>query len=95
MSLSELLGDLAGLISLATTDAPDEYPDWLPTTYDIHKSEIQTLWTRVRPHLRNNEEEERVQRQLEAMFGAFEAGNKELGRKIAWDLWNLPITSLK
>jgi len=96
MSLRKLLEDLSGSITLATTYPPDEYPEYLSLTYEIHKADIQELWEQVRSRLKRDFDKiDGVDRQLTAMFAAFEMGNKKLGRKIAWDLWNLPIRDLR
>lgn len=89
MSLRKFLDDLAGSITLATRYSPDDYPDDFPLTYQAHKEDIQELWERARPMLKRDlEKAEMLDRQLSAMFAAFEAGNKRLGRKIAWDIYN-------
>ena len=96
MSLRKLLDDLSGSITLATTYPPDEYPEYLPLTYESHKIDIEELWEQVRPRLKRDLDKiDAIDRQLAAMFAAFEIGNKKLGRKIAWDLWNLPIRDLR
>lgn len=89
MSLRRLLDDLSSSITLATSLSPDEYPEDLPLTYESHKADIQELWEKVRPRLKRDlDKAEMLDRQLAAMFAAFEVGNKKLGRKIAWDIYN-------
>jgi hypothetical protein len=89
MSLLRLLDDFSGSITLVTSFSHDEYPDDLPLTYESHKVDIQELWGIIRPKLRRDlEKSEMLDQQLIAMFSAFDASNKKLGRKIAWDIYN-------
>ena len=78
-----------GSISSATTMPPDGYPDWLPLTWDEHKSDLRDMWGGIRPRLKHDlDKAEMLDRQLTAMIEAYDAGNKKLGRKIAWDIYN-------
>ena len=96
MSLRRLLNDLSGSITLATTYPPDEYPEDLPLTYEKHKADIKQLWEDIRPRLKQDVGKiEVLDRQFDAMFAAFDVGNKKRGREVAWDLWNFPIRDLK
>lgn len=89
MSLRKLLDDFTGVINISTTDAPDEYPDWLPLTWEAHRANIENLWAQICPRLkRDTDKAEILSRQLISMISAFEAGNKKIGRKIAWDIYN-------
>lgn len=96
LSLRRLLDNLSGPITLATIYPPDEYPEYSSLTYESHKADIQELWGKVRHRLKRDLDKlDAIDRQLAAMFTAFEMDNKRLGRKIAWDLWNLPIRDLR
>ncbi len=89
MSLRRLWEEFMGSISTATTDPPDDYPDWLPLTWEQHKSDLREMWEGIRPRLKHDlDKAETLDRQLTAMIAAYDAGNKEFGRKIAWDIYN-------
>ena len=95
MSVKKQLIELSEEITLITSYAPDDYPERLRMTIDTHREDIQQLWKKILPMLKNREKADSVDNQLSAMFAAFAVGNRNLGRKIAWDLWNLPIRDLK
>lgn len=95
MSVKKQLIELSEEMTLITSYAPDEYPGRLKMTLDTHKADIQELWGKIFPALKDREKADSVNNQLSAMFAAFGAGNKKLGRKIAWDLWNLPVRNLR
>ena len=95
MSVKKQLAELSEEITLITSYAPDEYPERLKMTFDTHREGIQELWRKILPVLKDRGKASSVDKHLSEMLAAFETGNKKLGRKIAWDLWNLPIRSLK
>ena len=96
MSIRKLLDELSGSITLAASYPPDEYPEYLSLTYQVHKEDIQELWGQIRTKLKRDVEKiAAIDNRLAQMFTAFENGEKVLGRKIAWDLWNLPIRDLR
>jgi len=96
MSLSETLKDLAGSIATATSDAPDEYPEWSSWTYETHMADLKELWAAIRPQLKRDlEQAEFIDGKLQEMFAAFDAGEKDKGRKAAWALYNAEVTKLR
>lgn len=96
MSLSETLKDFAGSIATATTDAPDEYPEWSSWTYETHMGDLRELWAVIRPQLKRDlEQAEFVDGKLHEMIAAFDAGEKEKGRKAAWALYNSDLKQLR
>ena len=89
MSLRKLLDDFTGVINISTTDAPDEYPDCLVLSWEAHMADIENLCSQIYPRLkRDTDKAEILNGQLISMISAFEAGNKKLGRKIAWNIYN-------
>ena len=95
MSLTEKLKDFVGQIAVATTDAPDSYPDW-SDGYEAHMADIRGLWTEIRPQLKQDlQQAELIDAKLQEMFSAFDAGEKEKGRKAAWAIYNLDVKKLK
>lgn len=96
MSLYEYLQNLSDSIALATSDAPDEYPDWSSWTYETHMADIKELWAAIRPQLKHDlEQAQWVDGKLQEMFTAFDAGEKDAGRKAAWALYNTEVTKLR
>ena len=64
--------------------------------YETHKADIKHLWATIRPQLKRNvEQAEWVDGKLQEMFTAFDAGEKEQGRKAAWALYNAEVTKLR
>ena len=78
----------------AATRAPDEYPEWGHWTYESHMADIRDLWARARPQLRKNmTDAERVEQTLQAMFLAFDRGDKQAGRKLALEITRMGVES--
>ena len=96
MSLREALKDFAGGLSTAISDAPDEYPDWSSWTYETHMADLRELWAAIRPQLKRDlEQAEFVDAKLQEMFVAFDAGEKEKGRKAALAIYNSDVKNLR
>jgi hypothetical protein len=96
MSISEKLRDFAGSLSIATTDAPDEYPDWSNWTYETHMADLKALWMEIKPSLKRDiDQAEWVGHNLQEMFKAFDAGEKERGRKVALAIYNSDVKKLR
>lgn len=88
-SLRTMLDDFAGSVGAAAAMAPDEYDPGLAVNYENNMADIKELWATARPRIRRDiDKAELLDRQLFSMFSAFEVGNKKLGRKIAWDIYN-------
>ena len=95
-SLSEKLLDFAGSVSVAITEAPDEYPEWRYITYEGHMADIKELWSEIRPKLKRDvEKADFIEGKLQEAFAAFDAGEKEVGRKALLAIYNLGIRTLK
>lgn len=98
MSLNETLQQFGDAIALATTDAPDEYllaQYGYEGLYEAHMADLKQLWTMIRPQLKRDlDQAEFVDVKLQEMFTAFDAGEKEKGRKAAWALYNADMTKL-
>jgi len=89
MISKDLLGDFAGAISGAATDAPDNYPEWGYWTFETHMADIKELWSKLRPQLLADEGLTRlVDEKLQYMFSAFESGDNERGRAAALAIYN-------
>jgi hypothetical protein len=99
MSLSETLQKFGDAIALATTDAPDEYllsQYGYEGLYQAHMADLKALWAAIRPQLKRDlEQAEFVDSKLQEMFAAFDAGEKDKGRKAAWALYNAEVTKLR
>jgi hypothetical protein len=96
MSLTEKLRDFAGALAVASTDAPDEYPEWGYTTYESNMADLRDLWTEVCPKLmRDVEQAEFINSKLQEAFTAFEANEKDKGRKAILAIYNLDVKKLR
>ncbi|HEX7803628.1 MAG TPA: hypothetical protein VF471_12815 [Pseudoxanthomonas sp.] len=96
MSLRKNLDDLAGAVGAAAAMAPDEYDPGSYITYEFNMAEIRKLWAAARPKIRRDLNQATVlDGKLNSMLSAFEAGDKKLGRKIAWDIYNSKPEKLK
>lgn len=88
-SLRIVLDDLAGSVGAAAAMAPDEYDPGLAVNYENNMADIRELWATARPRIKHDlEKAEDLDLKLTTMFAAFEAGNKKIGRKIAWEIYN-------
>lgn len=89
MISKDLLGDFAGAISGAATDAPDNYPEWSYWTFETHMADIKELWSKLRPQLLADEELTRfIDEKLQHMLSAFESDDNDRGRAAAWAIYN-------
>lgn len=96
MSLNERLKDFAGAIAGATTDPPDNYSEWSSWTYETHMADLKELWAEIRPQLKRDLElAQFIDAKLGEMFAAFDAGEKDAGRKAAWEIYNLKVDKLR
>jgi hypothetical protein len=96
MSTIELLKDLSGSIGTAAAEAPDEYPDWGFITYESNRADIIDLWSKIRPRLRQDIDKITfIDAKLVEAFAALDAGDKEVGRKAMWVLYNLRLPALR
>ena len=96
MSLKERLVDFAGSIAVATTDSPDNYASWSSWTYETHMADLKELWAEIRPQLKRDlERAEFIGGKLQEMFVAFDAGEKDEGRKAAWAIYKLDVKNLR
>ena len=94
MSLKERLRDLSGSFASAMVYAHDEYPEW--RSYEDHRDDLNDLWSEIRPkRKRDLEGAEYVDHTLHEMIAAFDAGDKERGRKLACDLYNFDVEKLR
>lgn len=96
MSLVETLKDFAGAVSGAATHAPDEYPDWGYENYEMTRTDIQELWSQIRPQLERDEDKVSfIDEKIAEAFAAFDGGDKERGRKAMWAVYNLGLRELR
>jgi hypothetical protein len=91
MSLTETLSNFAAALASAT-DAPDEYPAWGYVTYESNMADLKDLWGKIRPKLKRDlEQAEFVDVKLQEAFAAFEANEKDKGRKAVLAIYNLNV----
>lgn len=95
-SVRELARNLSEEIGAAAAMAPNEYDPEGYTTYENNMADIREFLAQIKPKLKHDAgRSDLIEKQVVAMIEAFDTGDKKLGRKIAWDLWNLPIRNLK
>lgn len=96
MTLKENLLSFSGSLSIATTDAPDDYPEWRYITYEIHMADLKELWSKIRPELTKDAHRiDFIDKKLQEAFAAFDAGEKKKGRDAVWELYNLKIENFR
>jgi hypothetical protein len=99
MSLSETLQKFGDAIAGATSDAPDEYllaQYGYEGLYEAHMADLKELWAAIRPQLKRDlEQAEFIDGKLQEMITAFDAGEKDKGRKAAWAMYNAEVTKLR
>lgn len=95
MSLKEKLRDFAGALASAT-DAPDDYPALGYVTYESNMADLKEFWAMIRPKLKRDlEQAEFVDGKLEEAFAAFEANEKDKGRKAILAIYNLDVKQFR
>ena len=93
MSLREKLTDLSGALA-SITRGPDAYPSSM--SYEGNKADIIELWNEIKPKLKRDlEQAEIIDRKLAEMFGAYESGDVQGGRNVAWALYNMNAKKLR
>jgi hypothetical protein len=59
-------------------------------------ADLRELWSAIRPQLKRDlEQAEFVDTKLQEMFAAFDAGEKDKGRKAALALYNFDVNKLR
>lgn len=96
MSVQEQLVDFAGAIGRAASVAPDEYPDWSYDNYEMTRTDINELWSQIRPQLKRDADKVSfIDEKIAEAFAAFDSGDKERGRKAMWAVYNLGLRDLR
>ena len=99
MSLNDGLQKFGDAIAIATSSAPDEYllsQYGYEGLYEAHMADLKALWADIRPQLKRDMEQAAfIDEKLHEMFTAFDAGEKDKGRKAAWALYNAEVTKLR
>lgn len=103
MSFKQDLENLAGLILRISIHSPDQYPAWKLEYYNNAKeifdedmSEVVDLWKKIKPKIKKDlEAAELVDQKINAMFIAFEHGDNEEGRDIAYEIFDLDIEKMR
>lgn len=96
MGVREKLQDFAGALAIASTDAPDAYPSWSYTTYESNRAELLESWGAARTGLKRDLDQVAfIDRTLQEAIAAFDAGDKETGRKAIWAIYNLGVKRLR
>jgi hypothetical protein len=95
MSFKEKLADFAGALTSATY-APDAYPVPEYVNYETNMADLRQLWGEIRPQVKQDVDKAAfIDGKLEEMFAAFEAGEKDKGRKAVLAIYNLDVEKLR
>lgn len=95
MSLAEKLRDFSGELATAV-DAPDDYPAWGYVTYESNMAHLKGLWAEIRPKLKKDvDQAEFIDGKLHEAFAAFDAKEKDKGRKAILAIYNLGVKKLR
>lgn len=102
MSLSEKLVLFAGGVLLATR-APDGYSESqvelrgsMKGTYEDNKSTVLEDWAEIRPELKRDLDKVAfIDAKLTEGFDAFDRGDREVGKKAMFDIYNLQLRMLR
>lgn len=101
--LPEILADLSSDVSVAASDAPDEYPDYLveicgsmEETYSDNKETLLSDWSEARALLKRDVDKVAlIDAKLKEAFDAFDAGNRDTGRRIMREIHELDLRNLR
>lgn len=95
MSLKERLEDFAGALTSAT-NAPDDYPFPEFQSYERNMADLKELWAEIRPQLKRDLELAAfIDGKLADMRAAFDAGDRDAGRKAVMAIYNLKLEKLR
>lgn len=95
MTLKERLEDFAGALSIAV-DAPDGYQFPEFQDYESNMADLQNLWAEIRPQIKRDlEQVEFIDAKLLEIRAAFDAGEKDQGRKAVMAIYNLKLAKLR
>lgn len=96
MALQEILADFAGALAVASTDAPDDYPEWGYTTFESNKADLRSLWSEIRGKLKHDQDQIIfIDSKLKEAILALDAGEKEIGRSAILAIYNLDVKKLR
>ncbi|WDZ95032.1 hypothetical protein Herbaro_16280 [Herbaspirillum sp. WKF16] len=96
MSLKQDLMNFAGSLATATDYPPDDYPSWSSWTFEAHMDDLRSLWSAIMPRLKKDADKiEFIDQNLKMAFAAFEAKDKDKGRKAILAIYNLNVKYLR
>jgi len=96
MSLKEDLMNFSGSLASATDYPPDDYPSWSSWTYETHMDDLRSLWSAIKPRLKKDADKaDFIDQNLQMAFSAFDAKDKDRGRKAILAIYNLNVKSLR
>ena len=96
MTFKEKLLDFAGSLATATDYPPDDYPEWSYLTYETHMADLRELWAEIRAQLKKDVDKvEFIDGKLQEAFAAFDAKEKNKGRKAILAIYNLDVKKLR
>lgn len=95
MSLRDRLEDFVAALTVAV-DAPDNYQFPEFQNYESNMADLKELWAEIRPQLKRDLEHANfIDSKLVEMRAAFDAGDKDAGRKAVWAIYNRKVEKLR
>ncbi len=96
MTLKEKLTNFDDSLSAATDYPPDDYPAWSSWTYETHMADLKELWAEIRAQLKQDiNKVEFIDGKLQEAFIAFDAKDKDNGRRAILAIYNLDVKKLR
>jgi len=88
--------NFSSVIASMASHAPDEYPKWSYQNYETNKEMLEEDWGQLKQCFPQGSGLIRsVEIKLIEAIRNFDSGNKELARKILWDIYNNDLKKLE
>lgn len=95
MALNEKLRDFDDSLAAATDYPPDDYPAWSSWTYETHMADLKDLWAEIRSQInRDLDKVEFIDGKLQEAFTAFDAKERDVGRKAILTIYKIDVKKL-
>jgi hypothetical protein len=89
MSERESLVLFKGYVATATSEAPDQYPDW-HSGWAYHRNELLTHWSAARRLLKRDlDHVATIDAKLAQAIESFDRGKREPGQSLMWEIYNV------
>ncbi len=90
MNKKEALSMFTGSVAFGTSVSPDEYPSWNPDGYAAHRADLVENWRIAREGIKRDlDRVAKIDVLLEQALASFDRGEREPGRSLMCDIYNL------